>query len=261
MARGNPQASGAAGQSNSNANAFMGNANQVFGDVAPTLENEVANPQGFSPADEASMETGAMQTAGGTQAGAVGQGGLLAARTGNAGGAARAVSDASRGAGEQLSKSLLGVRGANAKLKSEQQQQGISGLEGLTNTETGASNTALADVAPLTQANTAAINASYDPFTDILDPILQAAGTGASGIAKAGGCWIAEAIYGVDDPRTHLVRAWLNGPFRETMLGNAVMDVYLAIGRQVAWFIRRSSALRSILKPLFDKALRKAQAE
>lgn len=175
MARGNPQASGAAGQSNANANAFMGNANSLYGDLAPTLESEVANPQGYAPADRTAMETGAQQSAGGSEAAAVGQGGLQAARTRNAGATGKAVSDASRGAGESLSRNLLGIRTADANLKSNQQQQGLSGLEGLTNTETGASNAALGNVAPLTNANTNAENASWDWAQDVLSPVLKAA--------------------------------------------------------------------------------------
>ena len=112
MARGDAQASGAEGQSNSNANQFFGQANSLYGDLAPTLESEIAHPAGYAPADEAAMETGAQQSAGGSQAGAVGQGGLYAARTGNKGGAAAAIADASRGAGQQLSKNLLGIRSA-----------------------------------------------------------------------------------------------------------------------------------------------------
>jgi hypothetical protein len=166
---------------NSNANAFMGNANSLYGDLAPTLESEVAHPAGYAPTDLSAMETGAQQSAGGSQAGAVGQGGLYAARTGNKGGAAAAIADASRGAGQQLSKNLLGIRSANANLKNEQQQAGISGLTNLTGLETGASNTALGNVANLSNANTNAANASWDWAKDILDPTLQAGGTAAGG--------------------------------------------------------------------------------
>lgn len=78
-----------------------------------------------------------------------------------------------------------------------------------------------------------------------------------AGIAK---CWIAEAIYGIDDQRTHLVRAWLNGPFEEdSSAGRFVMWLYGKFGRKVAAATRRSSLLRSALKPLFDAALRRAQ--
>lgn len=127
------------------------------------------------------METGAQQSAGGSQAGAVGQGGLFAARTRNKGGAAAAIADASRSAGQQLSKNLLGIRSANAELKNRQQQAGISGLEGLTGLETGASNTALGNVANLSRANTDAANASWDWARDIFAPIVGAGGAAAGG--------------------------------------------------------------------------------
>lgn len=178
--RGDPQASGAAGQSNANANTFMGNAKSLYGDLAPTLESEVAHPAGYSPSDLSAMETGAQQSAGGSQAGAVGQGGLYAARTGNRGGAAAAIADASRGAGQQLSKNLLGIRSANANLKNQQQQAGLSGLENLTGLEAGASNTALGNVAANVNANNAAVKNSWNWATDILDPVL-ASGAGGKG--------------------------------------------------------------------------------
>jgi hypothetical protein len=87
------------------------------------------------------------------------------------------------------------------------------------------------------------------------------ASAGIAAQAKPRSCWIAEAIYGIDDVRTHLVRAWLNGPFTETAMGEAVMWLYRKVGRAVAWLARRSSVLRRVLKPLFDMALRKAIGE
>ena len=89
----------------------------------------------------------------------------------------------------------------------------------------------------------------------------QLAGAGGM-VASAGikNCWIAEAIYGFDDDRTHRVRAWLNGPFEDTWYGHAVMELYGLIGRQVAWVARRSALLRMSLKPLFDMALRRSIA-
>jgi hypothetical protein len=153
---------------------YTGNASSLYGDLAPTLESEAAHPAGYAPTDLSAMETGAQQSAGGSQAGAVGQGGLYAARTGNRGGAAAAIADASRGAGQQLSKNLLGIRSANANLKNEQQQSGLTGLQGLTGLETGASNTALGNVANLSNANTNAANASWDWAKDVMSPILQA---------------------------------------------------------------------------------------
>jgi hypothetical protein len=160
----------------------MSNAGGVYSDIAPTLESTLANPQGFNPADEAGMETGALQGAGGTQAAAVGAGGNLAARTRNAGAAGKSISDASRGAGEQLSQNLLGVRGANAKLKEQQRSGAVSGLEGLYGTGVSGANQALGEVAPLVSANTGASNASWNwlqPFNTI-----ASLGGAAGGVLK-----------------------------------------------------------------------------
>lgn len=155
----------------------MGNAGAIYSDIAPTLESTLANPQGFGPADEAAMETGAQQSAGGSEAGAVGQGGLLAARTKNAGSAAQAISDASRGAGENLSKNLLGIRTANAQLKQHQRDSATSGLEGLYGTGVSGGNAALGEVAPLVNADTNASNASWN----WLKPIEALQGAGGKG--------------------------------------------------------------------------------
>lgn len=184
MARGSDQATGAATTATNNSNAFNANQQSLYSDLAPTLEAEAAHPAGFNPADEAAMETGALQTAGGSQAAAVGAGNLLGARTRNKGAAAAAIPASARATGENLSQNLLGIRGANAKLRNEQQQAGISGLENLTNTETGAENTALGQVAPDVNANTEQENESWNWAKDLLDPALSAAG--AAGAAKLG---------------------------------------------------------------------------
>lgn len=175
MARGSSQATGAATQATNNSNTFGGNAGSLFSTLAPALTAEAANPTGYNPSDLAAMNTEAEQSAGGTQAGAVGQGGLMAARTRNKGAAAGAIADSSRGAGEQLSKNALGISVGNARLKEQQRQSGISGLEGLTGLETGATNQALGQVAGDVNANTGAENASWNWAKDILDPALSAA--------------------------------------------------------------------------------------
>lgn len=185
MARGDEQVTNAEKTSNANAGTFMGNASSLYGSLAPTLEGEIAHPAGFAPSDLSAMETGAQQSAGGSQAGAVGQGGLYAARTGNKGGAAAAIADASRGAGQQLSKNLLGIRSANANLKNEQQQAGISGLQGLTGLETGAVSPALGNIANLAKANTEAEDS--DPWNQFWSSAAKAGGkaaiAGATGFA------------------------------------------------------------------------------
>lgn len=181
MARGSDQATAGATAAQGNANTLNTNAGAIYSDIAPTLESTMANPQGFSPTDEAALETGAQQSAGGGQAAAVGQGALLAARTRNPGAASKAISDASRGAGEQLSKNLLGIRSANAQLKQHQRDTATSGLEGLYNTNVSGGNAAQGEIAPLVNANTSAASQSWDWAKNILDPALQAAGGAASG--------------------------------------------------------------------------------
>lgn len=173
MARGSDQATSAAGTALSNSGTFGGNAGSLYSALAPELTTEAAHPAGFSPTDLAAMDTDAQQSAGGAESGAVGEGLLHAARTRNAGGADAAIGAGVREAGQQLSKGALGVRMANAKLKSQQQQEGLTGLRDLTGLETGAQNTSLGEVAPAVGANTNAENASWD-WTKVLDPVLNA---------------------------------------------------------------------------------------
>lgn len=186
MARGSATADTASKTAAANSGTFMNNAQSLYSNVAPMLTSQAANPQGFNAADEAAMETGAMQEAGGTQAAAVGQGNLEAARTRNAGGFGQAVSDASRGAGETLSRGVLGVRNANANLKQHQRDTALSGLEGLYGTNVGGSNAALGNVAPLVNADTNAQNASWNAFNNITGA-LSGAAKAASGFKGIGG--------------------------------------------------------------------------
>jgi hypothetical protein len=81
-------------------------------------------------------------------------------------------------------------------------------------------------------------------------------GIGAVNPVRVNVCWIAEAIYGVNDLRTHLVRAYLNGPFDRTPLGHFVMQLYQRFGQGVARQVRRHRWLKQMFRPLFDRALR-----
>jgi hypothetical protein len=82
-----------------------------------------------------------------------------------------------------------------------------------------------------------------------------AAGAVIGGINTGKGCWIAEAIYGTDDIRTHIVRAYLNGPFLRTKLGRLVMALYIKFGQSIASKVRKHDCLKRMFKPIFDKAL------
>lgn len=65
-------------------------------------------------------------------------------------------------------------------------------------------------------------------------------------------CWIAEALYGVNDHRTHLLRKWLNTVYSRTLVGSVVMAMYRAFGVRIAGWTRRSAMLRRILAVPFD---------
>lgn len=83
---------------------------------------------------------------------------------------------------------------------------------------------------------------------------------GAVGAGFAGGkCWIAEAIYGYNDHRTHKVRYWLNNVFEKRPMGKVVMALYGRFGVRIARWVRASAPLRLALKPLFDLALVRAE--
>lgn len=98
-----------------------------------------------------------------------------------------------------------------------------------------------------------------------LNAALGGLGAAAGGLAAGGyfpggkgGCWIAEAIYGPQDFRTHVVREWLNTEFKLRPAGKLVMDFYLRFGERIASVVRKSGLLKFILRPLFDRALSEA---
>ncbi len=97
----------------------------------------------------------------------------------------------------------------------------------------------------------------WDTFgADIAGGVGAAAGAFAGGKA---GCWIAAELWnGWFDPRTVLVRNWLNGEFRKSLFGSMVVGLYARIGKRTAGRIRRYPFLRRIFTPLFNLALKKA---
>ena len=111
-------------------------------------------------------------------------------------------------------------------------------------------------------AGSNAASAAHVPgFWDTFLPALAGgAATVGAGFTPHGGCWIAEAIYGADDQRTHLLREWLNTEFKKSIVGRAVMALYLKFGRLIAALIIKYPTLKSVFRPIFDRGLRKAVA-
>lgn len=147
-------------------------------------------------------------------------------------------------ASNQLTNNLAQYNNANALLANTEAQNQNSATSNLNGA--GATNTSLYGTASQQVAS---------PWSSVIG---AAAGVGSSAITKY--CWIAEAVYGVDDIRTHVVRAYLSGSFRDGLLGSLIMRVYGAVGKQVAWFVRRSKILRALFTPVFDKAFDSALA-
>jgi hypothetical protein len=81
--------------------------------------------------------------------------------------------------------------------------------------------------------------------------------------AAAAACWIAEALYGAADARTHWARYHVNYVWPGTRLGRAARGLYLKHGRRVAAKVERSPALRALMHVPFGliwRAGRRAQA-
>ena len=162
MARGSGQAAEAQSAAQGISGTAAGSAGSLYGTLAPELMTEAAHPSGFDPATMAKMDTASQQSAGGAAAGAVGAGGLKAARTRNAGGADAAIGESGRNAAEVLSKGVLGTQIENARLKQQQSQSALGELGSLYGTNTGASINALGQVANNVNANTEDANSTWD---------------------------------------------------------------------------------------------------
>ncbi len=140
------------------------------------------------------------------------------------------------------------------------QQQGIgTSLYGLgnqaLNTATGATGTNLNSALQVQQQSNQLAGGIGSAIMGLaLAPVTG----GGSLFGNLVNCWIAEALYGRNDIRTHVLRAWLNGPFRRTIAGDLVMRLYLLVGRQVASLVRTLPFVGLALRPLFEAALLKA---
>jgi hypothetical protein len=131
------------GTANAMSSQLGGNAGALYGPLAGQLQSQMAHPTGYTPAQMAAQNTAAQQSAGGSQAGTVGQGALLSARTRNAGAAQGAIAQGGRQASQNLSNAAVGTQVRNAGLQQQNQQSATHGLESLYGTELGGSQSAL----------------------------------------------------------------------------------------------------------------------
>ena len=167
MARGSKEAQGGA-------KLGLQTATTGYGTVLPELQRDVTAPAGFSEPDLAKMNTVVQQSGGGANAGAVGQGALLAGRTKNPGMAAGAVAQSARNTGEEASQNALGIRVKDAELKQQKRQAALGQLGQV-------SGQALGQISPNVQADAAQKEASWGWAKNIFGPIMGAAGGAATG--------------------------------------------------------------------------------
>jgi hypothetical protein len=84
----------------------------------------------------------------------------------------------------------------------------------------------------------------------------DATGTPPGGNSKS--CWIAEELYGVDDPRTWLLRAWLARVYDERGRGWQFVALYRRYGLTTAQAIARGYLPRTLFRVVFDALVERA---
>jgi hypothetical protein len=100
---------------------------------------------------------------------------------------------------------------------------------------------------------------SYGDLRTITKAGAGGSGDGAGTTGHSMPCWVAEVLYGTSDPRTQVLRCWLTQEYARTAAGSMIVGLYRAIGRKVAWLACRSRAVQTLLRPLFDRGLMRAQ--
>ena len=78
-----------------------------------------------------------------------------------------------------------------------------------------------------------------------------------AGIAAMAYCWVAKAIYG-ETEEFYRARWWI-GHMWQGRIGDGTRWLYRQVGPGLAIYVRRHRALRLLLKPLFDIAVRRGR--
>lgn len=75
-------------------------------------------------------------------------------------------------------------------------------------------------------------------------------------------CWIAETLYGVDAPRTLIMRAWLTECYeRREPWSLVVVPLYRRFGQSIAACLRSYPVFKGLFRPLFDLGVRRAHQD
>jgi hypothetical protein len=90
-------------------------------------------------------------------------------------------------------------------------------------------------------------------FGSVQDIIQGGGGTKSDGSGKnTKACWVAEALYGIDAPRTTLLRAWVTRQQVEKGRWRLFAALYSRYGRAAADAIYRGRLPQPWVRPLFD---------
>src|SRR6185503_4612081 len=100
----------------------------------------------------------------------------------------------------------------------------------------------------------------FNPQTWANSMAAFAGGAGQAVGASAMACWVAMALYGDDDPRTHLLRHWINHVWaKESRIGAAFLNLYKRFGVRIAAIVKRNRFVRRAARVVFDRLLARAQ--
>jgi hypothetical protein len=81
-------------------------------------------------------------------------------------------------------------------------------------------------------------------------------GMGGGGMGGGGFCWVAREVYGNDNPRWLLFRAWL-----KTEAPNWLHDLYASRGEAFAAWIKDKPAAKVVVRALMDTAIAGSEAD
>lgn len=130
----------------------------------------------------------------------------------------------------------------------------LGGSTGVFNPSTGAAGSANQGGSDAATTANEITQANASPWNAVIG-----AGAALGGAAVTHYCWIAEAIYGINDLRTLMIRAYLNGKFKTTFYGKHIMALYGKYGQAIAARVQKSWALRLVFRPFFEIALWRAR--
>ena len=130
------QATSAEQNAGNTANTLGGEGQGISANLTPFLTQEMLHPQGIGQTGLSAETAAAEGGAGGAASGLTGVANQRAAVSRNAGGFSAALDDAARQRDKAAAGASEGITGQNEMLKTQQQEEGARGLQGMYGTDT-----------------------------------------------------------------------------------------------------------------------------